>query len=74
MKVKTNRKTNITTTYPKLKDTVEHRIIKYRMVLSYEQHDLDIVKSLGGIAANESMRKRLWLSDESTESTSPGSQ
>lgn len=54
MKVKTNRKTNITTTYPKLKDTVEHRIIKYRMVLSYEQNDLDIVKSLSGITVNES--------------------
>ena len=53
MKVKTNRKTNITTTYPKLKDTVEHRIIKYRMVLSYEQNDLELVDAFHQAISDE---------------------
>ena len=54
MKVKTNRKTNITTTYPKLKDTVEHRIIKYKMVLSYSAYDLELTETLCKDAYKES--------------------
>lgn len=53
MKVKTNRKTNITTTYPKLRDTVEHRIIKYKMVLSYEQNDLELVDAFHQAISDE---------------------